>query len=251
MDETKSVFINRELSWLRFNSRVLAQCEKALPPLEKLKFIAIYMTNLDEFYMIRIAGLKQLFAAGVAASGSDGMSPLEQLREIRKYIKDELALVEKHYKDALKELAQNGLFMRNYDEILPELRAKCDEYFFSNILPVIVPIAVDATHPYPHLNNLSFSLAVKLADADSPEIIKFGMIRISRVLPRFFQASDNVYVPIETIVHRHAEEIFPGYKLLSSAAFRVTRNADIVIEEEEADDFMMILEQGLKLRLFR
>ena len=248
MDEKKSVFINRELSWLRFNSRVLAQCEKALPPLEKLKFIAIYMTNLDEFYMIRIAGLKQLFAAGVAASGSDGMSPLEQLREIRKYIKDELALVEKHYKDALRELAQNGLFMKNYDEISPELRAKCDEYFFSNILPVIVPIAVDATHPYPHLNNLSFSLAVKLADADSPEIVKFGMIRISRVLPRFFQASDNVYVPIETIVHRHAEEIFPGYKLLSSAAFRVTRNADIVIEEEEADDFMMILEQGLKLR---
>lgn len=248
MDDKNSVFINRELSWLRFNSRVLAQCEKALPPLEKLKFIAIYMTNLDEFYMIRIAGLKQLFAAGVAASGSDGMSPLEQLREIRKYIKDELALVEKHYKDALKELAQNGLFMKNYDEISPELRAKCDEYFFSNILPVIVPIAVDATHPYPHLNNLSFSLAVKLADADSPEIIKFGMIRISRVLPRFFQASDNVYVPIETIVHRHAEEIFPGYKLLSSAAFRVTRNADIVIEEEEADDFMMILEQGLKLR---
>ena len=248
MDETKSVFINRELSWLRFNSRVLAQCEKALPPLEKLKFIAIYMTNLDEFYMIRIAGLKQLFAAGVAASGSDGMSPLEQLREIRKYIKDELALVEKYYKDALKELAQNGLFMKNYDEISPELRAKCDEYFFSNILPVIVPIAVDATHPYPHLNNLSFSLAVKLADADSPEIVKFGMIRISRVLPRFYQAADNVYVPIETIVHRHAEEIFPGYKLLSSAAFRVTRNADIVIEEEEADDFMMILEQGLKLR---
>lgn len=248
MDEAKSVFINRELSWLRFNSRVLAQCEKALPPLEKLKFIAIYMTNLDEFYMIRIAGLKQLFAAGVAASGSDGMSPLDQLREIRKYIKDELALVERHYKDALKELAQNGLFMKNYDEISPELRAKCDEYFFSNILPVIVPIAVDATHPYPHLNNLSFSLAVKLADADSPEIIKFGMIRISRVLPRFYQAADNVYVPIETIVHRHAEEIFPGYKLLSSAAFRVTRNADIVIEEEEADDFMMILEQGLKLR---
>lgn len=248
MDDNNSVFINRELSWLRFNSRVLAQCEKALPPLEKLKFIAIYMTNLDEFYMIRIAGLKQLFAAGVAASGSDGMSPLEQLREIRKYIKDELALVEKHYKDALRELAQSGLFMKNYDEISPELRAKCDEYFFSNILPVIVPIAVDATHPYPHLNNLSFSLAVKLADADSPEIVKFGMIRISRVLPRFFQASDNVYVPIETIVHRHAEEIFPGYKLLSSAAFRVTRNADIVIEEEEADDFMMILEQGLKLR---
>ena len=99
MAEQNEIFINRELSWLRFNSRVLAQCAKDLPPLEKLKFIAIYMTNLDEFYMIRIAGLKQLFAAGVATSGDDGMSPLDQLREIRKYVKDELNLVEQYYKD--------------------------------------------------------------------------------------------------------------------------------------------------------
>ncbi len=248
MTEKRSVFINRELSWLRFNSRVLAQCDKNLPPLEKLKFIAIYMTNLDEFYMIRIAGLKQLFAAGVVSSGSDGMSPLDQLRDIRKYIKEELAVVEKHYKDTLIELGKHNLFIKNYDEISPDLKKKCDDYFFSNILPVIVPIAVDTTHPFPHLNNLSFSLAVKLADMEHPEILKYGMIRISRVLPRFYQASDNVYVPIETIVQRHAEEIFPGYKLISSAAFRVTRNADIIIEEEEADDFMLILEQGLKLR---
>lgn len=248
MSEKQSIFINRELSWLRFNSRVLAQCEKPLPPLEKLKFIAIYMTNLDEFYMIRIAGLKQLFAAGIVASGSDEMSPLDQLREIRQYIKDELSVVERCYKEAMAELGKQNLFIKKYDEISKELKAKCDEYFFSNILPVIVPIAVDATHPFPHLNNLSFSLAVKLADNEHPEILKYGMIRISRVLPRFYQASDNVYVPIETIVHKHAEEIFPGYKLISSAAFRVTRNADIVIEEEEADDFMMILEQGLKLR---
>lgn len=248
MAAQKSVFINRELSWLRFNSRVLQQCTRPLPPLEKLKFIAIYMTNLDEFYMIRIAGLKQLFAAGVVASGSDEMTPLEQLREIRKYIQDELKLVEKYYKDTIAELASCKLFIKNYNEISSDLIKKCDEYFFSNILPVIVPIAVDATHPFPPLNNLSFSLAVKLADIEHPEIIKYGMIRISRVLPRFYQVSDNVYVPIETIVHRHVEEIFPGYKLISSAAFRVTRNADIVIEEEEADDFMMILEQGLKLR---
>ncbi|QCD52319.1 RNA degradosome polyphosphate kinase [Campylobacter sp. RM16192] len=248
MNDKESIFINRELSWLRFNSRVLAQCEKPIPPLEKLKFIAIYMTNLDEFYMIRIAGLKQLFAAGIVASGSDEMTPLEQLREIRKNIKDELNIVEKHYKDALKELGEQNLFIKNYSEIPESLRKKCDDYFFSNILPVIVPIAVDATHPFPHLNNLSFSLAVKLADSEHPEILKYGMIRISRVLPRFYQAQDNVYVPIETIVHEHAEEIFPGYRLISSAAFRVTRNADIIIEEEEADDFMMILEQGLKLR---
>ena len=198
--------------------------------------------------MIRIAGLKQLFAAGVTTSGEDEMSPLDQLKAIRKYLQDEQKVAERHYENAKLGLAKQNLFIKNYDELEDALKAKCDEYFFSNILPVIVPIAVDATHPFPHLNNLSFSLAVKLADVEHPEILKFGMIRISRVLPRFCQPSANVYVPIETVVHRHAEEIFPGYRLISSAAFRVTRNADIVIEEEEADDFMLILEQGLKLR---
>ncbi|AII14697.1 polyphosphate kinase [Campylobacter iguaniorum] len=246
--ENKDIFINRELSWLRFNSRVLSQCEKDLPLLEKLKFIAIYCTNLDEFYMIRIAGLKQLFAAGVVVSGNDEMTPLDQLREIRKYLKDEQQILEHHYKDTVAKLANAGLHIQKYEDLAPNVKSKADEFFFSNILPVIVPIAVDATHPFPHLNNLSFGLAVKLCDSDHPEIIKFGMIRISRVLPRFYNAGDGVYVPIESIVHRHAEEIFPGYKLLASCAFRVTRNADMVIEEEEADDFMMILEQGLKLR---
>ncbi|CUU72750.1 RNA degradosome polyphosphate kinase [Campylobacter hyointestinalis] len=246
--ENRDIFINRELSWLRFNSRVLAQCEKDLPLLEKLKFIAIYYTNLDEFYMIRIAGLKQLFAAGVVVSGNDEMTPLDQLREIRKYLKDEQQILEDYYKDTVSKLAKVGLHIKKYEDLDSDIKLRADEYFFSNILPVIVPIAVDATHPFPHLNNLSFGLAVKLCDDAHPEIIKFGMIRISRVLPRFYNAGDGIYVPIESIVHRHAEEIFPGYKLLASCAFRVTRNADMVIEEEEADDFMMILEQGLKLR---
>lgn len=246
--ENRDIFINRELSWLRFNSRVLAQCEKDLPLLEKLKFIAIYYTNLDEFYMIRIAGLKQLFAAGVVVSGNDEMTPLDQLREIRKYLKDEQQILEDYYKDTVSKLAKAGLYIKKYEDLDSDIKLRADEYFFSNILPVIVPIAVDATHPFPHLNNLSFGLAVKLCDDAHPEIIKFGMIRISRVLPRFYNAGDGIYVPIESIVHRHAEEIFPGYKLLASCAFRVTRNADMVIEEEEADDFMMILEQGLKLR---
>ncbi len=246
--QEKDIFINRELSWLRFNSRVLSQCDKDLPLLEKLKFIAIYSTNLDEFYMIRVAGLKQLFAAGVVVSGPDEMTPLDQLREIRKYLNEEQQTLEKHYKSIVAGLAKAGLHITDYDNLNAESKAKADEYFFSNIWPIIVPIAVDATHPFPHLNNLSFGLAVKLCDEEHPEIIKFGMVRISRVLPRFYKVADGVYVPIESIVRRHTEHIFPGYKLISSCAFRVTRNADIVIEEEEADDFMMILEQGLKLR---
>jgi len=248
MQTTPDMFLNRELSWLRFNSRVLDQCSKTLPVLERLKFIAIYCTNLDEFYMIRVAGLKQLFAAGANTSSSDEMTPLMQLKEIRKYLHKEKELLEKYFTQIIAELSKENLFIKSYEELSGDLKSKCDEYFFSNIFPVIVPIAVDATHPFPHLNNLSFSLAVKLCDSTHSERIKFGMIRIPRVLPRFYQVSSNVYVPIESIVHQHVEEIFPGYKLLASAAFRVTRNADIIIEEEEADDFMLILEQGLKLR---
>ncbi|MBZ7948355.1 RNA degradosome polyphosphate kinase [Campylobacter sp. RM9929] len=248
MQTTPDMFLNRELSWLRFNSRVLNQCTKSMPLLERFKFIAIYCTNLDEFYMIRVAGLKQLFSAGVNTSSSDEMTPLEQLKAIRKYLHEEKELLEEYFKEITQELEKENLFIKQYDHLDENLKQKCDEYFFSNIFPVIVPIAVDATHPFPHLNNLSFSLAVKICDKSHPELIKFGMVRISRVLPRFYEVVSNIYVPIESIVHQHIEEIFPGYKLLASAAFRVTRNADMVIEEEEADDFMMILEQGLKLR---
>lgn len=243
-----SIFLNRELSWLRFNTRVLAQCKKDIPLIEKLKFLAIYSTNLDEFYMIRVAGLKQLFIAGITASGSDEMTPLDQLRKIREYLHNEKNSLEIYYKQTIEALVNEGFYIKNYDDLNDELKQKADEYFFSNILPIIVPIAVDSTHPFPHLNNLSFALAVKLKDTNDSQGFKFGMIRIPRVIPRFVQVSTDTYTPIETIVHRHAEEIFPGYSLISSAPFRVTRNADIVIEEEEADDFMMILEQGLKLR---
>jgi polyphosphate kinase len=242
-------YINRELSWLKFNTRVLSEAmKKELPPLERLKFIAIYATNLDEFYMIRVAGLKQLFSAGVIVTGPDEKTPLDQLREIRSYLAKEKEDLEHTYQTIALGLKKENLLIQNYKEIDKELQAKADEYFFSDILPVSIPIAVNATHPFPHLNNLSFSLAVKLIDKDNPENFKYGMIRIPRVLPRFYHVSDNVYIPIESIVEKHAEEIFPGYTLVSSAPFRVTRNADMVIEEEEADDFMMIMEQGLKLR---
>ncbi|EAJ0335555.1 RNA degradosome polyphosphate kinase [Campylobacter lari] len=243
-----SMYINRELSWLAFNSRVLDQCSKDLPLLEKLKFIAIYCTNLDEFYMIRVAGLKQLFIAGISTASNDEMTPLAQLKAIRNYLHEEKYVVEQYFTKITQDLEKENLFIRLYEELDEDLKQQCNEHFFSNIFPVIVPIAVDATHPFPHLNNLSFSLAVKLCDPMHSELLKFGMIRIPRVLPRFYQVSSNIYVPIESIVRHHTEHIFPGYKLLSSAAFRVTRNADMEIEEEEADDFMLILEQGLKLR---
>lgn len=241
-------FINRELSWLRFNSRVLQQCKRDIPLFEKLKFLAIYTTNLDEFYMIRVAGLKQLFTAGVSISGNDQMTPLEQLVEIRQYLKEEQNNLERYYQEVIKELKQANFFILDYKQLSSTYKKIANAFFFEHIFPIIVPIAINATHPFPQLNNLSFSLAVKLRDKSKSDVIKFGLIRISRILPMFIKLEENVYVTIESLVKQHAEEIFPGYELLSSAAFKITRNADIIIEEEEADDLMLILEQGLKLR---
>ena len=240
---------NRELSWLQFNTRVLKQAQdESLPLLERLKFLAIYGTNLDEFYMIRIAGLKKLFAAGIIVSSADKLTPLQQLREIRKYLHQEQQVVEHCRGGILSKLETEGISVKSYDEANQYEKNQLNRYFKEQIYPLIIPIAVDATHPFPHLNNLSFGLIVKLSDTDNEDIERFGIIRVPRVLSRFVEIENDTYVPIESIVAQHVENLFPGYSLLKYASFRVTRNADIEIEEEEADDFMEILEEGLKLR---
>ncbi|SMC08376.1 RNA degradosome polyphosphate kinase [Nitratiruptor tergarcus] len=242
------LYINRELSWLKFNTRVLEEAQDTSNPLlERLKFIAIYGTNLDEFYMIRVAGLKKLFKYRIRVTGPDKMTPLEQLRAIREYLHAEKKELEKTFFEIIEQLSHEGLRLVNYEDLDAQTKRKINEYFHTNLYPVIVPIAVDATHPFPHLNNLSFALALKLSDTNNPNDIKYGLVRIPRVLPRFVQI-ENTYIPIESIVQAHLESLFPGYTILASAPFRVTRNADIEIEEEEADDFMELLEEGLKLR---
>ncbi|MCF6340080.1 MAG: RNA degradosome polyphosphate kinase [Sulfurimonas sp.] len=243
------LYNNRELSWLQFNTRVLKQSQdESLPLLERLKFLAIYGTNLDEFYMIRVAGLKKLFSAGVIVSSADKLTPLQQLREIRKYLHQEQQVLEHCMSGILKKLETEGISVKSYDEVNQHEKNYLNRFFNENIYPVIIPIAVDATHPFPHLNNLSFGLIVKLSDSDNLSIERFGIIRVPRVLNRFIELNNNIYVPIESIVAQHVEDLFPGYTLIKYASFRVTRNADIEIEEEEADDFLEILEEGLKLR---
>lgn len=243
------LYNNREISWLHFNTRVLKQAQdESLPLLERLKFLAIYGTNLDEFYMIRVAGLKKLFAAGIIVSSADKLTPLQQLREIRKYLHQEQQVVEHCMNGILKKLETEGISIKLYSEVNQHQKHYLHRYFKENIYPVIIPIAIDATHPFPHLNNLSFGLIVKLKDSDNPAIERFGIIRVPRVLERFVELEGNIYIPIESIVAEHVEDLFPGYSLIKYASFRVTRNADIEIEEEEADDFLEILEEGLKLR---
>ncbi|MCX6073583.1 MAG: RNA degradosome polyphosphate kinase [Campylobacterales bacterium] len=244
-----ALYINRELSWLQFNTRVLGQAQdESLPLLERLKFLAIYGTNLDEFYMIRVAGLKKLFSAGVNVSGADRFTPLHQLREIRRYLHEEQQVVEGCLLGIMQKLEHEGIFFKSYNEVTDAQRLILDGYFKENIYPVIVPIAIDATHPFPHLNNLGFGQIVKLRDQEDPSVERYGLIRIPRVLPRFVDIDNRIYIPIGSIVAEHIQDLFPGYELLKFSAFRVTRNADIAIEEEEADDFMEILEEGLKLR---
>ena len=240
-------FINRELSWLRFNTRVLEEAKNTKHPLlERLKFIAIYGTNLDEFYMIRVAGLKEMYKAGLNTSSADGLTTREQLTEIRSYLHDELLEVEKTYNEILVELEKESVFFKTYEELTEEEQSAADDFFYSHLYPVIIPIAVNPTHPFPHFNNLSFAMAIKLEEEGTGDI-RFGLIRIPRVLPRFFETS-GTFVSVESIVYAHAKDMFTGFTPVSRASFRVTRNADIVIEEEEADDFMDVLEEGLRSR---
>ena len=244
-----NLYNNRELSWLQFNTRVLKQAQdESLPLLERLKFLAIYGTNLDEFYMIRVAGLKKLFSAGIIVSGADKLTPLQQLKEIRTYLHQEQQVIEYCMDGILSKLKDEGVYIKSYDEANQNEKNKLNRYFDEHIYPVIIPIAVDATHPFPHLNNLSFGLIVKLSDNDDELIERFGIIRVPRVLSRFIELESGTYIPIESLVAKRVEDLFPGYSLIKYASFRVTRNADMEIEEEEADDFMEILEEGLKLR---
>lgn len=247
LDLTSSqLYFNRELSWLQFNSRVLAQAlDEKLPPLERLKFLAIYGTNLDEFYMIRVAGLKALFKARVQETGPDKLTPSQQLKEIHSYLHKEHQVLESCYTSIISELHTHGVNVKNHDALNKEEQAEIKEKFFNEIYPVIIPIAVDTTHPFPHLNNLSFGLALTLED-DSKHI-KHGLIRIPRILPRFIQL-EQTFIPIESVVEHFASELFPGFFPLASTPFRVTRNADIEIEEEEADDFLELLQEGLRSR---
>ncbi len=241
-----SLYFNRELSWLEFNTRVLAQANnKSLPPLEKLKFLAIYGTNLDEFYMIRVAGLKALLYAGIQEIGADKLTPKEQLDAIHLYLHNEQRVLEKHYQDILLELGLHSVYIKAFDTIKKKQKKEIEKIFFEQIFPVIIPIAIDTTHPFPHLNNLSFGIAITLIDKQSN--LKNGLIRIPRILPRFIQV-DSVFVPIESVVENFISDLFPGYKSVASTAFRVTRNADIAITEQEADDFLEILEEGLRAR---
>ena len=241
------LYINRELSWLEFNRRVLEEAEDETNPLlERLKFIAIFFTNLDEFFMIRVAGLKKQVAAGVNRPSFDGLTPKEQLKRISKKTRELLRTTEKDYKNLIKLLKEEGIKLYTYRELPKKLKKKADKYFKELVFPVLTPLAVDLTHPFPHLPSLSFNIIVEMLS----EELRFGLVPVPKVLPRFVKLEENSYIYLEELILEHLSELFPNQKIRSIATFRITRDADIVIQEDEADDLLEEIEKGLRKRRF-
>ena len=254
-------YFNRELSWLEFNRRVLAEAtDKRTPLLERLKFMAIFSSNLDEFFMVRVAALKKQVEAGVSKLSADGLTADRQLEAIAKTLTPMVKEQHQHFERVLKkELTKSGIHILNYVDLNQEQRSHIDNYFEEYIFPVLTPLAVDPSHPFPYISNLSLNLAVVLKDPAIDNEL-FARIKIPKVLPRFVVLPEELRqrhrgkpgvwtgVPMEQIVTHNLEYLFPGMNILESYAFRVTRNADLSVEEDEADDLLLAIEKELQKR---
>jgi polyphosphate kinase len=280
------LYINRELSWLEFNRRVL---EEALSPtlhplLERVKFLAIFHANLDEFFMIRVSGLRQQVLAGAVQLPPDGMTPAEQLAAIRERLLPMLDLGARCWVEDLKpQLEQAGIRIRSYDDLNVVERTWLTEYFLREVFPVLTPLVFDPGHPFPQISNLSVNLAVKLLDPAEGGV-HYGRIKVPATLPRLIElpraavqeASDRRrprgrggksngadptppaveaaarqdFVWLEQVVAANLAYLYPGVEIVESYAFRVTRDADLEIQEDEADDLLRTIERGIRQRRF-
>jgi polyphosphate kinase len=245
-------FLNRELSWLQFNERVLALAEDpSLPLLERAKFLAIFATNLDEFFQVRVAGLKEQVAAEVTGSGADGMAPAEQLLAIGELVADLTARHARVFSEEVAPgLAGRGVRLSHLADLDEDDRAWLDDVFERQVYPVLTPLAVDPAHPFPYISNLSMNLAVVVRDPDEGTT-RFARVKIPPALPRFQVLPDGErYVPIEQVIAANLGRLFPGLEVADHHVFRVTRNADLVVEEDEADDLLAAIEYELTRRRF-
>jgi polyphosphate kinase len=248
-----SLYLNRELSWLEFNSRVLHEAEDSRTPLlERVKFLSIFSSNLDEFYMVRVAGLRRQVAAGVLQSSGDGMSPQAQLDAIEVRVRELMARQQRClHGDLLPALAERGVKLVRYQELTPEDRVGIDAFFEREVFPVLTPLAVDPGHPFPYISNLSLSLAVEINDPDW-DGSRFARVKVPKSLPRWVPTSTpNVFVPLEDIIGAHLGELFQGMQILGWYAFRITRYSDLdVPAPDEPDDLLAMIEEQLFQRRF-
>jgi polyphosphate kinase len=246
------LFLNREISWLQFNDRVLAlAADPGTPLLERLRFLSIFATNLDEFFMVRVSGLREQVEAGVATRGSDGWTPTETLEAIGKYVGPALEAQTRCFLDqVLPALEAAGIHLADVADLGRQEREFLREYFQDQVFPVLTPLAVDPGHPFPYLSNLSLSLAVTVRDPASHRPL-FARVKVPDILPRFVPLADGAtFVSLEQVMTAHLDQLFPGMVVVEAHPFRVTRDADIELAEDEADDLLIAVEQELRRRRF-
>ncbi|MGH4012015.1 MAG: RNA degradosome polyphosphate kinase, partial [Pseudonocardiaceae bacterium] len=253
-------YLNRELSWLDFNARVLALAEDASQPLlERAKFLAIFASNTDEFYMVRVAGLKRRDEAGLSVRSADGLSPREQLARIATRSRE---LAELHARVFLDEvapqLAEHDITFVTWSDLDDAQRLRLSGYFSDQIFPVLTPLAVDPAHPFPYISGLSLNLAVMVRDPDS-RIERFARVKVPNNVPRLIrvdsdqgerESSRATFLPLEELIGAHLGELFAGMEVLDWHIFRITRNADYEVDEDRDEDLLKALERELARRRF-
>jgi polyphosphate kinase len=248
-----SLYINRELSWLQFNRRVLQEAlDPAVPLLERIKFLGIFASNLDEFYMVRVGGLQQKVEAGVAVgSGADRMAPRDQLAAISANVRQMFQQVYRCLRDELRPaLEKEGIFLRSSRDLSDTDRQYLADLFRKEIFPVLTPLAIDPVHPFPHLLNRSLNLAVTLKRPRTGDWL-FAVVQVPSVLPRFVPLptrQGHVFTGLENVIQMHLPELFPGMELGQASIFRVTRNSEYEIDDDDVDDLLKAIEEEVRKR---
>lgn len=244
-------FSDRELSWLAFNQRVLELAEnERVPLLERAKFLAIFASNLDEFFMVRIAGLKRRIAAGVAVRAASGLLPREVLdRSLSRSRELMDRQAETWRKEVLPALVEEGIDILRWDELGTSEREEMSQFFKDRVFPVLTPLAVDPSHPFPYISGLSLNLAVVVRNPDTGGE-HFARVKVPPLLQRFVQVAEGRFVPLEDVIAAHLGQLFPGMEVTQHHTFRVTRNEDLEVEEDDAENLLAALEKELLRRKF-
>ena len=246
--------IDRELSWLAFNERVLELAEnRSNPLLERCRFLAIFSSNLDDFYMIRVASVKRKLESGVTKKNTAGYSPFELLAEISKKTQELIARQTKlFHQELMPQLKQNGIEIVDWDKLTQTEIEYINKIFTKRIFPVLTPLAVDPSHPFPYISGLSLNLAVLVKQPDTNEEL-FARVKVPASLPRFIETAEFVgsrFIPLEKVIIANLDQLFPGMQVEDYYTFRITRNADLELEEEESENLLESMEQELLRRKF-
>jgi len=246
------LYLNREISWLQFNDRVLAMAaDPEVPLLERLKYLAIFSSNLDEFFMVRVSGLHDQIEAGIVTRGSDGWTPSETLEAITKHVGPTIEHQVRVFLDeVVPAMAEAGIRIADMADLDDQGLDFLRDYFLRQVFPVLTPLAVDPSHPFPYISNLSLSLAVTVRDPGTTRD-RFARVKVPGILPRFVPLGDgSTFVPLEQVIATHLDKLFPGMDVVDAHPFRVTRDADIELAEDEADDLLIAVEQELRRQRF-